>query len=739
MINGQKIGLIIFFGIFTQTIFSQNFNRINFPISVNNTPLKIPLAGGLNTPQYSEADLDGDGIKDLYIFDRTGNVSLGFKKETSGWEYKPDLVSKFPDLQYLALLRDYNGDNIPDLFTFNDGAVQGLKLYKGKRVGGYLTFDPFQTGYTDDILYYMSGVNTVNLYLNSVDIPAIEDIDNDGDLDVLSFEVGGGKVYYYKNTSIERNYRRDSMLFYLEDFCWGRFYDNGLSSAVRLGTRDACAAYTNGGSVALRHPGASIALYDADNDGDKDAVLGGINFSNIIGLSNAGTTQAAWMNAQNSNFPPNTEGVNIDVFPAAYFVDADADGKRDMLVAPASSGFVENYNASWFYKNIGTAQIPAFSLQTKSFLINEMLDLGAGANPCFVDINADGKLDLIVGNGSYFVGNTQRDSRLFYYLNTGTNTNPQFQLSNDNYLNFSALSNLDSYNFSPTFGDLDGDGDLDLLLGDEGGALYYGENTAGTNQAINIPNIVPSYKNIQGGGACKPQIIDLDRDGLSDIVTGTATGTVRFFKNTGTRNNPNFASTATIRELGRVDVRSNFSPSGYAAPFFLDFGSQIHLICGSEDGKLRLYDSIIGNLNGTFRLLDADWGKVREGTRTTPVLANINGDMALEMLVGNQRGGVAAYATNRNTLGTTSVQNTAPDAIKLSIFPNPSADIITLNIEAQQLPKNIYISNILGQIIKQENTIQSTQQIDIQAFECGVYFLNVEWENTKRTVKFVKW
>ena len=182
---------------------------------------------------------------------------------------------------------------------------------------------------------------------------------------------------------------------------------------------------------------------------------------------------------QNNNYPSNTEAVNLPIFPAAYLLDLDFDGKKDMIVSPASTNYIENYAVNWFYKNIGTNAVPVYQIQQKDFLVNDMIDLGTGANPTLVDVNGDGLLDLVVGNGSLFVPPSGHDSRLFLFQNVGTASTPIFRLVDDNWLNFKALSSGDNYNFSPTFGDIDGDGDLDLLVGEESGTVFFVENKAG--------------------------------------------------------------------------------------------------------------------------------------------------------------------------------------------------------------------------------------------------------------------
>ncbi|MEN9612154.1 MAG: hypothetical protein RLZZ628_2968, partial [Bacteroidota bacterium] len=252
---------ILLIGLVLKTLpaLTQIFPRINIPLKINNLPTPNAWAGGLNAPQWSEVDLNNDGKKDLFIFDRIGNISLPFLNQStipgeSKYVFAPEYLAYFPKMNDIALLRDFNGDGIADIFTFNDGIPSGLRVFKGKIVQNHIAFDPIHfQNYAFDILNYVnvSGLR-FNLYVNITDIPAIEDMDGDGDLDIVAFSSGGGNAVYYANQSVERGFRRDSLLFEQKDNCWGRFYDNGASLTVKLGNSDSCAR--NFSNEATRHP-----------------------------------------------------------------------------------------------------------------------------------------------------------------------------------------------------------------------------------------------------------------------------------------------------------------------------------------------------------------------------------------------------------------------------------------------------------------------------------------------------
>ena len=91
------------------------------------------------------------------------------------------------------------------------------------------------------------------------------------------------------------------------------------------------------------------------------------------------------------------------------------------------------------------------------------------------------------------------------------------------------------------------------------------------------------------GAAPKPQIVDLDRDGLLDIVVGTRNQFIHFFRNKGTRTAPDFNPEANSKKLGGVDMRELGDPASYIAPQFVDFQGKWTLFCGSSSGRIWIF------------------------------------------------------------------------------------------------------------------------------------------------------
>ena len=740
----KKVILLFLSICIVSNIDAQSIERINVPFKKFGDDLKYALVGGLNTPQFSEVDLNNDGTQDMYIFDRTGNVSLTFinngTSDEPDYDYAPEHQSYFPELTDWAMLRDYNGDGVMDIFASSedsDLSVQGIIVFTGSYVDNHLNFERFHFISQDfdlDVIPFKNNGGFEEVYVSFIDYPSIDDIDGDGDLDILTFAAGGGHVYLYNNQSIEMGYGKDSLIFNLEDECWGRFYESGLDPIIELSSDvDSCVNEFVENVAENRHAGSTLLTLDNDNDGDKELVLGDLSLPNLNMLYNGGNNEFAFMVDQDTFSPKNTLPVDIN-FPASFLMDVDNDSKKDLLVSPNFDN--EDYNVAWFYKNTNSNEFPSFYIIQKDFLVEHMVDMGTDTHPVFFDYNADGLLDLVVGNNSFQMPFGEKVPRIYLFENKGTTSSPEFDLVDDDYLDYSQIAGDLNYAPSPTFGDLDNDGDLDLLIGEKSGKFYYVENNSGPGNPASFDEFYPEgsmgpdddgYMGIDVGQRAVPQIVDLDRDGLPDIIVGVHLGFVSYYPNVGTANaplflpniDPDIPTGENIKVLGLIDTKFN-DFQGFAAPVILDFGGDYHIFSGSRAGYLLHYSNIDGNIDGDFTLETDFYGEIREGFNTHPAIADIDNDGILEMVVGNERGGLSMFKTNLITVSTNYIYQNP----EVSIFPNPANDFFNVELKNGNGVRVIFsVFNAIGQEVFKDSFASSSYQVNCKSLSNGIYFV----------------
>ncbi|MEI6061631.1 MAG: VCBS repeat-containing protein, partial [Bacteroidota bacterium] len=321
-------------------------------IGENNDTLLYPFAGGLNSCQFMNIDINLDGVDDLLVFDRHGYRILPFitlPASPMKFRYAPELSALLPAVEQWMQAIDYNKDGKKDIFTYTTG---GIKVYRNDSDGN-LKF----TQVTRPFLLSLQGNTLTNILVTYADYPAIADIDGDGDMDVLTFWGLGSFVEWHRNTSMERFGKPDSLTFEKSSSCWGHFAEGNESNAIKL---DTCAAgdarQANGDKFDdPKHTGSTLLVNDMNADGLPDLTVGDVDFSALIHLTNGGTIADARMTAQTTDFPNSTDAVNLNTFPAAMLADVNNDGQQDLIVSPFDPSLVKgaNYQSVSLYSNIG--------------------------------------------------------------------------------------------------------------------------------------------------------------------------------------------------------------------------------------------------------------------------------------------------------------------------------------------------------------------------------------------------
>ncbi len=697
--------------------------------SSSNDSLFLAYAGGLNSPEFSNIDLNQDGIQDIFIFDRhTYEIKCFIVNPTGSltpYTYQKAYEAWFPEgLESFALLRDFNCDGYPDIFTRTIG---GIKVYKNDGTHHFT----LEKG----LLLSDYGNIQTNLYNSNVDLPAIDDIDFDGDLDILAYDIGYNQLTYHKNASMERYGHCDSLEYVVSTRCWGEFLEALNNNDITL--NEPCDALNNGLDSlksSAAHAGSSILTLDYDLDYDKDLILGDVSFYNAVFLRNGGDSNNAVMDTFYVNFPQDgfmdTPAVHI-FFPAGFYVDADNDNKKDLIFASHSFDNYDNTHSAWFYKNTQQTDSLDLTFIQENFLQAHMIDAGEGAYPVFYDFNKDGLDDIVIGTDGYFDVSSGWTSKLLLLENIGQLHSPAFKIVSNDFANLSVL-NIDGV--YPTFGDLDGDGDQDMMVGDKTGRIHYFEDISSGQNAANFQLVSQNYASIDVGDYAKPQLFDFNDDGALDLLIGERDGGVFYFENSGTAQQAIFSDTAITDMLGGIDVKPGVCCLGNSAVFMTrdSIGEKV-LFVASDQGYIYIYTDIVDPYT-PFTKLDSMPSTSSTGISGSSLFGLPNDVLA----IGDGLGGIQIYKSTDTLLTSAMIKGQEKEAHGIQIFPNPAKEKVVVQFNDIKSSWVLTIYDLRSRKIASHTLINHKTELDFSRYKSGTYTFVFESTDTKWIKKVVK-
>ena len=293
---------------------------------------------------------------------------------------------------------------------------------------------------------------------------------------------------------------------------------------------------------------------DADFDGDTDLVVTPTFFSNFSDGYIHNTRQASFLysNTAPSGAPvfqfstrDFLQGETIDAgeegIPA--FADADADGDQDLFLGHLGNQGPAGLRASvHFYRNTGSAENPAFELVTEDYLGLSELGL-VRIRPVWTDLNLDGSPDFAWLASK---GVNPTDSTILQFLLNQSGPGQAFSFPGlSSRMRFPQTFNL--YD-SPVFTDADGDQLSDMILGKYNGKLQlWKRNATWPDLSFQLQN--SNYGNIARApfatGPCLA-LGDANSDGQQDLLIGDNSGALKIYSDFKNQNAAQFVADSLL-------------------------------------------------------------------------------------------------------------------------------------------------------------------------------------------------
>ena len=558
-----------------------------------------PFLGGFNLPRPHLVDIDGDGDLDLFVQEYSNQVMFF---EQVGTAAEPRYLWRTDSYKDLEVGEWYHFADVDADADFDLLGEQRFSLIRFWRNNGGFDEPEFEL-VTETLLDTAGEV----VFSDRQNIPKVGDIDCDGRLDLMLGRLEGTITRYEADGVDDTGAPK---FRHITD----NFQDIEIIGQVL------------GNNLPSLHGANTMALEDIDGDGDLDLFWGDFFEPGLLYIENTGSCTTPSLRSEPEPFPLN-DPIATSGYNAPAFGDIDGDVDNDLLVGVLGGAYNANSTTIDNFLHLEQTAPNSFEVKTRRYVYN--IDLGSETFPSFADLDGDGDQDMLVGNKIQPDDNLT--GKLFRFENIGTPTEPKFILRGI------VPEFTGDYHFAPAFGDLDSDGDLDILMGtwrDELMLVINEGQVTEPNWTIADPAIVKLTR----GRNATPTLGDIDDDGDLDLFIGESSGDINFYRNDGGTDGPKFILVED--KYGGIDAGRRSVPTLVD----IDTDGDLDLVVGSEAEGLKLYRN-----NGTVReasfVLDETFD-VPVHPFSAPVFTDIDGDGDADLFVGGIGGGLL-YFENR--------------------------------------------------------------------------------------------
>jgi hypothetical protein len=295
-----------------------------------------------------------------------------------------------------------------------------------------------------------------------------------------------------------------------------------LASAQTIQLRPAAQLLYVGGSPPAPGTYAIPCVTDWNGDGRKDLIVGYQSTGKVALFLNAGSDASPAF----ANFA-NLQAGGVDIVhtsygcgaPAPFVCDYDCDGKRDLVVGTGQEGYV------YFYRNTNADAAPILAPGTALLVGASALTVGYRATPCIYDWDGDGLKDLLCGNGDgyvFFFKNIGTAQSPAYAAST------RIQAAAAD-LNLGIRSVVRVFDWDGDgVKDLVGSSDTGVYwcrnIGSDSSPSLQAK------VALSAPVSGKGLTPINTGGRMRLDLVDWNNDGTIDLLIGNSSGTVSYYE-----------------------------------------------------------------------------------------------------------------------------------------------------------------------------------------------------------------
>jgi hypothetical protein len=661
-------------------------------IQVNGEVLPNGFSLGINSAQIQTMDLTGDGKEEWVVWDINSRQLQVFEKIGEQFRIRPELSYFFPsEISGFLLLVDFDRDGKKDLFT---STPLGIRAYRNTASGAQISWTLAQN------FLRLEGAN--NIPANNLDTPLLQDLDGDGDLDLLLFNFAvGDYLEYYRNTSVERKGTPDIDGFAFPVRHWGNFEFcacNQISFGLTCDGRTLATPAAPLDQARVQHAGGHSLLYrDFTGDGIPDLLLGREECSTLYFLPNSGST----VSPRFTSFSNQVPGFgSLPVFPRFHvgqFLDESLVVSLNTNETAALFGIDFSQSIVKLEKATG---IPRAILQ------NQVLDLGENTRPFFSGTAFSGEL-LLTANakkGEKIVG------QAFRFRYSGS----QFELLDSDYLGLAALELLDIslLEFSSSSKEV----------------VLFATGTRRSSTGIPTPVLLrkegASWVEFSLSGLSLQlgdQLLFFSFQGKDELLVASSTGTL-------TRYEVDLVAKKAVRKTANF-LGFQDNPANRNLSIAIGQGERPNLYSVDQSGRIFLTTDF---LNAPVR----EEVLVRIQNQDVPLrLGRSNWLAAVKSTLGEEedlilgtRGGGLVYLSAVTTDGDGEAE------FLVSSFPNPSSGSFQI---VSNLPATGRLVSSLGQVLLPEIVLSARRPVflDIPNLAPGIYFLQLQTKDMQTVVQ----